>query len=140
MLLAFSNLQLFQFTKAKHFKKRYNALFEISEARTKAEDLRQILFFVNLVDKPDVVKSARKLFNKITKNLYKVEDVINRPISEIVRRATEAWLDRCSTQIHPALPAELPTFHGGATRVPAEAMREAAWQDRSVPPPESPRA
>jgi hypothetical protein len=56
----------------------------------------------------------------------------DRPVSEIVRRATEAWLDR-----YPASDARdgrltVPVFHGGAIRISAERMRDAAWLDRTL--------
>lgn len=56
----------------------------------------------------------------------------DRPISEIVRRATEAWLDRAPAGRAQG-PASLPTFHGGAIGVNAEDLREAAYDDRLKP-------
>ena len=54
----------------------------------------------------------------------------DRPVSEIVRRATEAWLERSALTCVPMETRAIPVFHGGATLVLASAMRDAAWQDR----------
>jgi hypothetical protein len=64
----------------------------------------------------------------------------DRPVSEIVRRATEAWLDRCAPPRVRTEPPALPTFHGGETLIPASAMREVAWQDRVLSVAEGPAA
>ncbi len=56
----------------------------------------------------------------------------DRPISEIVRRATEAWLDRAPAG-RARGPASLPTFRGGAIGVASEGLREAAYGDRLAP-------
>lgn len=55
----------------------------------------------------------------------------DRAISEIVRRATEAWLSRRPVTGVGQLPRRMPVFHGGAVRLPAAQMRDAAWADRA---------
>jgi hypothetical protein len=54
----------------------------------------------------------------------------DRPISEIVRRATEAWIERSASACAPAETRVIPVFHGGRTLIPAGAMRDVAWQER----------
>jgi len=54
----------------------------------------------------------------------------DRPVSEIVRRATEAWIERSALTCVPTAARAIPVFHGGAMLIPASAMRDAAWQDR----------
>jgi hypothetical protein len=77
MLLAYSNFQLYNFTKQKHYNNEYSAYYELLLAKSGVDDLRSILFFVNSSDKPEVVKSARKLLKDIFKNLHKIEDIVN---------------------------------------------------------------
>jgi len=62
----------------------------------------------------------------------------DRPVSEVVRRATEAWLDRCAPPGARTELRALPIFHGGETLIPARAMREVAWQDRVLAVAEDP--
>jgi hypothetical protein len=57
----------------------------------------------------------------------KLED---RPISEIVRRATEAWLTRCPAGAPPAGKREVPVFRGGRILLPASRLRDEAYRDR----------
>jgi hypothetical protein len=76
MLLTFSNFQLYNFTKQKLYNNEYNAYYELLLAKTGVDDLNSILFFVNSSDKPEVVKSARKLLKDIFKNLHKIEDIV----------------------------------------------------------------
>lgn len=54
----------------------------------------------------------------------------DRAISEIVRRATEAWLARRPARFNGRAPTAMPVFHGGAIRVAAAGMRSSAWADR----------
>jgi len=75
MLIAFSNLQLYEFTKFKHYKNEYKLNYDLIVAKAGVDDLEKILFFVNSQDKPVVVKSSRKLTKTIFKNLYKVDDI-----------------------------------------------------------------
>ena len=52
----------------------------------------------------------------------------DRPISEVIRRATEHWLD-CLPQ-HPEQRPALPVFEGGRVLIAAAGMRDAAHGDR----------
>jgi hypothetical protein len=54
----------------------------------------------------------------------------DRPVSEIIRRATEAWLDRCVAGRKPSETARVPTFDGGAVLARASSLRGIAWADR----------
>ena len=56
--------------------------------------------------------------------------VEDRPISEVVRRATESWLDRRATTRDPRGTVTVPTFHGGRIKTPAPALRALAWEER----------
>jgi len=76
MLIAFSNLQMYNFTKQKHFNNEYKAYYDMIVAKSGVDNLRSILFFVNSEDKPDVVKAARKLLKEIFNGLYKIEDIV----------------------------------------------------------------
>lgn len=76
MLVAFSNYQLYNFTKQKTFDKEYQTLFDALIEKTEVEDLKSILFFVNSSDKPAVVESARDLLKEIFENLHKIDDIV----------------------------------------------------------------
>lgn len=76
MLLAYSNYQLYNFTKQKHFNNEYDSLHDLLLAKAGVDDLNSILFFVNSSDKPEVVESARELLKDIFANLHKIEDVV----------------------------------------------------------------
>jgi hypothetical protein len=75
MFLAFSNLQLYQYTKAKEYQSQYQAHLKGVEARAQISDLNKVLYFVNLNDKPEVVKASRNLTKKILNGMHKIEEV-----------------------------------------------------------------
>lgn len=75
MFLAFANLQLYEFTNAKHYKNQYKSLFDNVEAKAGVDDLPRILYFVNRTSMPPVVKEATKLAKNVFKSLYKMEDI-----------------------------------------------------------------
>ena len=54
----------------------------------------------------------------------------DRPISEVVRRATESWLDRRATAHGARATVTVPTFHGGRIKAPSAALRNLAWAER----------
>jgi hypothetical protein len=56
--------------------------------------------------------------------------VEDRPISEVVRRATESWLDRRAAACDARGTLTVPTFHGGKVKTPAAALRALAWEER----------
>ncbi len=76
MLLAYSNYQLYNFTKQKTFDKEYQSLYDALLEKTDVEDLKSILFFVNSSDKPAVVESSREMLKEIFENLHKIDDVV----------------------------------------------------------------
>ena len=65
------------------------------------------------------------------KRLAKIE---NRPISEIIRRATEDYLAKAPSAPLRDAAAAIPVFDGGETFVHHERFRELAHPDRSGTP------
>lgn len=63
--------------------------------------------------------------------LREAAEVLDRSISDIVRTATEAWLQSRPRLAKKQARPEIPVFRGGQTRIAAEAMRETAWEDRT---------
>jgi predicted DNA-binding protein len=64
------------------------------------------------------------------RELAKKED---RPISEIVRKAVDAWIEK-TEPLNEAQPKKrIPTFRGGRIKVRAEDMRDIAHKDRTGP-------
>lgn len=59
----------------------------------------------------------------------------DRPISDIVRRATEIYLDRLAPGGVGTQQQQIPVFDGGETLVRPEKMREATYSDRIDPAP-----
>jgi hypothetical protein len=57
----------------------------------------------------------------------------DRPISEIVRRATEEYLDKLPERTRAGEGRQIPTFNGGKTLVDAERFRELVYMDRTLP-------
>lgn len=64
------------------------------------------------------------------RRLRRIAAVEDRPVSEIVRRATEAWLDRCSEERTANRSVSIPTFGGGDVLSRVDKLRELAWCDR----------
>ena len=62
------------------------------------------------------------------KRLARIED---RPISEIIRRATEDYLAKEPSAPLPDAAAAIPVFDGGETFVSHERFRELAYSDRN---------
>ena len=62
------------------------------------------------------------------KRLAKIED---RPISEIIRRATENYLAKAPSAPLPDAAAAIPLFDGGESFVNHERFRELAYSDRN---------
>jgi hypothetical protein len=63
--------------------------------------------------------------------LRKVAKRVDKPVSEIVRRATEEFLDRLPPSLVQHADLELPVFNGGRTLVPPERFRESAYGERT---------
>lgn len=75
MFLTFSHLQEFIFNGTK-FDKEMSKQFKLQlEAKMTADDIDDLLYFVNLNDKPEVVKEARRLSGVAFKNISQIEDV-----------------------------------------------------------------
>ncbi|MBA4386729.1 MAG: hypothetical protein C0404_02040 [Verrucomicrobia bacterium] len=54
----------------------------------------------------------------------------DRSLSELIRRATERWLDSAPTDVEDANKhPQLPVFHGGAVLTSAEHLRDKAYGD-----------
>ena len=56
---------------------------------------------------------------------------LDQPVSEVVRRATESWLERRAYVAPRAAPPKLPSFKGGAIKVDATKLHELAYADRT---------
>lgn len=76
MLIAFSNYQLYNFTKQKTFNNEFETLYDMLQDEVSVDDLKGLLFFVNSSDKPEVVKSSRDLFKQILKSMHKIDDIV----------------------------------------------------------------
>ncbi len=75
MFITFSNLQLHQYTGGKSYQQAFKDKFNVIVDKASIKNLDRILYFVDLADKPAVVKEARKLANGVFKNLNAIEDV-----------------------------------------------------------------
>lgn len=76
MLLAYSNFQLYRFTKQKEFDREFDSLYDELEEKVDVSDLNGLLFFVNSSDKPEVVESSRELVKRIFKSMHKIDDIV----------------------------------------------------------------
>jgi len=54
----------------------------------------------------------------------------DRPISEIVRRAVDIWLQRHAAAYDVRSEKRVPVFHGGRIGVSASGLRRTAYEDR----------
>jgi hypothetical protein len=75
MFLAFSHLQENVFSKTKWDAEKYKNYKYQLEAKLNVNDINNLLYFVNLNDKPHVVKEARKLVKKTFDSVQAIEDV-----------------------------------------------------------------
>lgn len=75
MFLAFSHLQENVFNKSQFDKEKFKAYNMKLEAKLGINDLDNLFYFVNLSDKPLVVKEARNLTKKVFKNINDIDDV-----------------------------------------------------------------
>ena len=55
----------------------------------------------------------------------------DRPLSELIRRATERWLDSTPDQATDTTARKVPVFHGGKVLVAADRLRDEAYGDRT---------
>ncbi len=74
MMLAFSHLQLSEFNATKSDKKAFKNYMELLEDYVNATHLDDISYFINQIDKPEVVNQARKLLKKAFSNISNIED------------------------------------------------------------------
>jgi len=63
--------------------------------------------------------------------LRRVAEMEDRPISEIIRRATEEYLAKLPLAPRKGTAVVVPVFNGGKTLIPVERFREAASSDRT---------
>jgi Arc/MetJ-type ribon-helix-helix transcriptional regulator len=61
--------------------------------------------------------------------LRRIADRRDRPVSELVRAAVDAWLERQGDP-DPEARESPPVYHCGKIRVPPDRLREAAYGDR----------
>jgi hypothetical protein len=57
----------------------------------------------------------------------------DRPVSEIVRKAVDAWIEKKEPLSVPKRKKHIPTFHGGKVKIRPEHMRDIAYADRAGP-------
>ena len=55
----------------------------------------------------------------------------DRPVSEIVRKAVDAWIEKTEPLAERQPQQRIPIFHGGRIRVRPGDMRDSAHQDRT---------
>jgi len=77
LFLMFSNLQMYQYTRAKYYQTRYRGIREWVEAKATLNSLPRILYFGEQNDKPEVVKTARRVAGQVIAATYRIEDVPN---------------------------------------------------------------
>jgi Arc/MetJ-type ribon-helix-helix transcriptional regulator len=61
--------------------------------------------------------------------LRRIADARDRPVSELVRAAVDAWLERQGDP-GPEVREAPPIYHCGEIRVAAQRLRDAAYSDR----------
>ena len=77
------------------------------------------------------MKKIQILFPEPLMNrLRKTARLQDRPISDIIRRATEEWLDRSASDFDAAKSRNPLQFHGGRIKLPEGELRETAYQNR----------
>ena len=68
--------------------------------------------------------------NPLMRQVRAVASEEDRPVSEVIRRAVERFLDMKSEK--PTRPLQLPTFRGGKILVSPEHLKEAIYDDESL--------
>ncbi len=76
MLVAYSNYQLYNFTKQDKFDDEYQELYDVLLEKADVDDLKSIQFLVNSSDKPAVVESSRKILKGIFEKMHNIDDVV----------------------------------------------------------------
>jgi hypothetical protein len=94
------------------------------------------LFDRNIIHAYDVsMQKIQVLFPKPQmERLRAVARMEDRPISEIIRRATEEYLDKTPSTPRQDPAAALPVFDGGKTLAESRLFRDLAWSDRTGEP------
>jgi len=67
----------------------------------------------------------------LLRRLRELAEKEDRPVSEIVRRAVDAWIEKTEPLAERQQKKRIPTFHGGRITIRGEDMREIAYQDRT---------
>jgi hypothetical protein len=62
------------------------------------------------------------------RELAKKED---RPVSEIIRKAVDAWIEKTEPPTESQQAKQIPAFHGGRIKARFENLRDIAHQDRT---------
>jgi hypothetical protein len=62
------------------------------------------------------------------RELAKKED---RPVSEIIRKAVDAWIEKTEPPVDRQQKKRIPAFHGGRITARVENLRDIAHQDRT---------
>ena len=76
------------------------------------------------------MKKIQVLFPEPTlERLKAIAKADDRPLSEVVRRSVEFWLDRVPPPVKDAGKKKFPYFDGGEVLVDAKRMREAIYED-----------
>ena len=65
----------------------------------------------------------------VLERLKTISEVEDRPVSEIVRRCVEFWLDRLPPTEKCKKKKRFPYFDGGKVRIDPKRMREAIYDD-----------
>lgn len=76
MLVAYSNYQLYNFTKQDKFDDEYQSFYDVLLEKADVDDLKSIQFLVNSSDKPAVVESSRKILKEIFEKMHKIDDIV----------------------------------------------------------------
>jgi len=64
------------------------------------------------------------------KKLREIAKQQDRPISDIIRRATEAWMERTAEEYTAGNQLAIPVFHGGKVLSQSADLRDKARGDR----------
>ncbi len=76
MLLAYSNYQLYNFTKQDKFEDEYQSIYDVLLEKASVDDLKSVQFLVDSSDKPAVVDSSRDILRKIFDSMHKIDDIV----------------------------------------------------------------
>ncbi len=75
MFLTFAHLQRYAYNDTKLDKRKYKDYLDMLEDSVTVNDLDNIHYFIKQDDKPDVVKTARKLLKAAFKNISDISDI-----------------------------------------------------------------